>query len=401
MTAIALDRDARSYRLSSIDLLRGLIIVIMALDHVRDFIHAGGVLDPTASADINLSLFYTRWITHFCAPVFVFLAGTSAGLMTGRKTPGELATFLVTRALWLLVVEVVLMATAITFSPTGIAELGGQTFVLMQVLWAISVSMMVLALLQFAGRLPTLLVGAALVLGHNLLDGHWPTTNFPTEAGPFWHALHSQVRVDVGPFQAWFFYPVLPWIGVMALGHGAAGLFENEPGTRRRHLVAIGLTLTAAFIALRAVNGYGEPTTWSSQPGGLAYSVASFLATSKYPPSLQFLLMTLGPAAIFLAYAERLRGAVAEALITFGRVPFMFYIAHVWLIHGVAVLLGVGQGFSVADMTTLFLFFPKGYGLPLPGVYAAWVLVVLLLYPLCRWFAALKRRRKDWWLSYL
>jgi uncharacterized membrane protein len=400
-TGLDRQRDARGYRLQSIDMLRGLVIVIMALDHVRDLYHAGGVVDPTAAVGIDVPLFFTRWITHFCAPVFVFLAGTSAGLMAGRKAPGELARFLFTRALWLLFVEVFVMATALTFSPFGIAQFGGMTWVLMQVLWAIGVSMAVLAGLQFLGRGMTLIVGAAIVIGHNLLDPIWPVTQFPTETGPLWHALHAPVRVDAGPFQIWFLYPVLPWIGVMALGFGSSALFELAPEARRRRLIGIGLAATVAFVLLRAVNGYGEPTSWSAQAEGPLHTLASFLDTTKYPPSLQFLTMTLGPAALLLAYAEGLRGRIVEWLVTFGRVPFMFYIAHIWVIHLGTLLVAAWQGFAPAQVMTLFLFFPEGYGLALPGVYVVWVLVVLLLYPLCRWFAALKRRRKDWWLSYL
>ncbi len=401
MGHLDLQRDARGYRLQSIDMLRGLVIVVMALDHVRDMYHTGGVIDPTAADSYELGVFFTRWITHFCAPVFVFLAGTSAGLMVGRRTPGDLARFLITRGAWLIFIEVFVMATGISFSPGGIAELGGMTWVLMQVLWAIGVSMIVLAGLQFLGTTATLVIGAVIVTGHNILDGIWPVTNFPAEAGPFWHGLHSQVRVDAGPFQFWFFYPVLPWIGVMALGFGTAGLFQLSPELRRRRLIQLGLAMTAVFLALRAFSLYGESSRWSVQSSGALYSLASFLDTTKYPPSLQFLLMTLGPAAILVALAENLRGWFVEVLVTFGRVPFMFYIAHIWVIHAGTIPLALAQGFSASDMLTVFFYFPDGYGLGLPGVYLVWLIVIALLYPLCHWFAALKRRRQDWWLSYL
>ena len=392
--------DRRSYRLTSIDMLRGLVIVVMALDHVRDHLSAYHQ-DPTDVANVSLSLFATRWITHFCAPVFVFLAGTSVGLMADRKTPLELRAFLLKRGLWLILVEVFVISTAWTFAPLGIkaAPFNGNIFIIMQVIWVIGASMMILAGLQHFGRRTCLVIGAAIVLGHNLLDPIWPAG--AGHHGPLWVALHSPMGKTMGPVDVWFAYPLLPWLGVMLLGYGTVGLFRFPPARRDATLLRAGLILTAAFIVLRALDVYGDPHGWQVQTRGITATMMSFLNTTKYPPSLQFLLMTLGPAAILCALADRIHGAVKDALVMFGRVPFAFYVAHLYLIHALAIVLGISQGFAASQFLTWNPLFPKAYGISLPGVYLAWILVIAVLYPFCRWVASVKARRTDWWLSYL
>jgi uncharacterized membrane protein len=393
--------DMRAYRLASLDMLRGLVLVIMALDHVRDFTMVAGTIDPMASgADISVPLYVTRWITHFCAPVFVFLAGTSAGLMTARRTPGELARFLATRGLWLLVVEWFVMSTAFTFAPLGLPQLNGLILVGMQVIWAIGASLVVLAGAQFLGRRACLAIGVAVVLGHNLLDPIWPVSNAFNTSAPVWVALHAQTAAVVGPFFVEFLYPLLPWTGVMLLGFGASALFEAPPARRDRRLAAWGIGLTTAFAALRLTGVYGDPNPWQPQPGA-GRTLLDILNTTKYPPSLLFLLMTLGPSAVLAAWADRVPAAIRQPLVTFGRVPFAFYVTHFYLVHVIAIVLGTAQGFDPREFFTFVFFFPKGYGLHLPGVYVVWVLLVLVLYPFCRWVNALKARRRDWWLSYV
>jgi uncharacterized membrane protein len=394
--------DQRAYRLTSIDMLRGLVIVIMALDHTRDFFSQSMTIDPLEDPNAGLALAFTRWITHFCAPVFVFLAGTSAGLMATRKSGAGLARFLFTRGLWLILVEICLISTAITFSPfSGIAQFGGRTLFFMQVIWAIGSSMVLLALLQFLGRKACLVLGAIIVLGHNWLDAHWPASQGLVDtAPPLWAALHVPMSKVVGPFHFLFLYPVLPWLGVMLLGFGAASLFEREPAARRRALLGWGFAITAAFLVLRSIDGYGEANHWESQATA-ARTLVDFLNTTKYPPSLAFLAMTLGPAAIFCAFAERMRGFLTEAFVMFGRVPFAFYVAHFFLLHALCLVLGAAQGFPVGKLMTFPLFFPQGYGLPLWGVYLVWLLVVTALYPFCRWVAGVKARSRTWWLSYV
>jgi uncharacterized membrane protein len=393
--------DQRAYRMTSIDILRGLVIVVMALDHVRDNMMAGSMQDPITDPGTGLLLFGTRWITHFCAPTFVFLAGTSAGLMARRRSSSDLARFLLLRGLWLVVLEVLVISTAASFAPMGIADLGGRTYVGLQVIWAIGVSMIALAGAQYLGVRACLAIGAAIVVGHNLLDAVWPAASSTGTTGPLWVVLHARQVYEVGTFWIYFSYPVLPWVGVMFLGYASARLFQGPARLRDWRLARIGIVLVAAFVLLRAVNVYGDPHAWHYHPGNITASFTSFLATTKYPPSLLYLLMTLGPAAIVCAYAERLPGRVREVLLTYGRAPLAFYVAHLYLIHTLAILLGVSQGFEAQQFLTHYRFYPKGYGLNLAGVYLAWLVVVALLYPLCRWVVSVKARRTDWWLSYV
>lgn len=393
--------DRRAYRMSSIDILRGLVIVVMALDHVRDYIMAGALQDPLSDPSTGPLLFATRWITHFCAPAFVFLAGTSAGLMAQRKTQTELARFLLQRGLWLVAIEVFVISTATSFSPWGIAELGGRTYVGLQVIWAIGVAMIALAGAQYLGRRACLVIGAVIVCAHNLLDAVWPAASSTAATGPWWTVLHARQLHDLGPFSVYFSYPVLPWIGVMFLGYASTGIFQGTPQERESRLARFGIALTLGFVLLRALNVYGDPQLWHAYPGNPVGTVMSFLATTKYPPSLLYLLMTLGPAAIICAYAERLPGRIREVLLAYGRAPFAFYVAHLYLIHSLALLLGVTQGFAAQQFLTHYRYYPKGFGVGLGGVYLMWILVLVILYPLCRWVTSVKARRKDWWLSYL
>jgi len=398
--AIRHSTDQRAYRVSAIDMVRGLVIVIMALDHVRDFTMIGTEQDPMTNPHITAALFFTRWITHFCAPVFVLLAGTSAGLMTARKSRHALARFLISRAVWLLFIEVFVLSNLGTFSPQGIPQMGGSVLVTMQVIWAIGASMLALAVMQYLGRRVCLIVGIAIIVSHNLLDPVWPA-NALLEERPLWVALHAQMSHHAGPFLFAFVYPVLPWIGVMLLGFGVSELFELPPARRKVLLLRAGLALTAVFVLLRAADVYGDPNRWQLQPGSVMGTVIDFLNTTKYPPSLLFLLMTLGPAAVLCALAEQWSGTVKNVLVTFGRVPFAFYVPHFLVIHLMAIFLGVAQGFDARQFLTIFFFFPTGYGVGLPGVYALWAVVIIVLYPFCRWMAAVKARRRDWWLSYV
>ncbi len=401
VTQAALISDRRAYRMMSIDILRGLVIIVMALDHVRDYVMVGSIQDPTTNAATGPLLFATRWITHFCAPTFVFLAGVSAGLMAQRKSPGDLARFLLLRGLWLVVAEVLVISTAGSFAPLGVAELGGHTYVGLQVIWAIGASMLVLAGAQYLGVRACLAIGATILLGHNLLDAVWPAGSTNGTPEPLWVVLHARQVYEVGPLSIYFSYPLLPWIGVMLVGYASAGLFQAPAKLRDERLLRIGIGLSLAFVLARAADVYGDPHHWHVDPGNVPATVMSFLATTKYPPSLLYLLMTLGPAAILCAFAERLRGAIKDVLVTFGRAPLAFYVAHLYLIHAAAVTLGVVQGFAAQQFLTHYRYFPQGYGVDLSGVYLIWVAVVVMLYPFCRWVASVKAQRADWWLSYI
>jgi uncharacterized membrane protein len=337
--------------------------------------------------------------------VFVLLAGTSAGLMAARKDRSELARFLFTRGLWLIFVEISVVATGWTFAPRGIAQFGGLTWTSLQVIFAIGASMVMLAGLQWLGRTTCFALGVAVIAAHNLLDPIWPASQLFDRNWPLWVGLHSPMSLPAGPFLFGFRYPVLPWLGVMLLGFGSSGVFELPPARRNAILLGAGSTLTVGFLLLRASGLYGDPNAWQVQPGGMTATVIDFLNVTKYPPSLLFLMMTLGPAAMLCAVVDRISGGAAgiikNALIMFGRVPFAFYVAHIYLIHLLSVLLGVSQGFSLDEMLTSSRFYPKGFGVDLPTVFVVWALVVALLFPFCRWVAGVKARRRDWWLSFV
>jgi uncharacterized membrane protein len=381
-------------RLDSVDLLRGLVMVLMALDHVRDFFTELR-FDPTNLSQTTVPLFFTRWITHFCAPTFVFLAGAGAFLQGARgKGRSELAGFLVTRGLWLVVLELTVVRLGWAF------DLNYAGLLWVQVIWVIGVSMVVLAGLVYLPLPVIAAFGLVMITTHNLFDGITPESLGGW--GPLWTVLHVQRPVTLPGGGALFVaYPLIPWIGVMAAGYAFGSLLLLPTEERRRLMLRLGLALTAAFIVLRALNIYGDPRPWTPQPTGVL-TLLSFLNTTKYPPSLAFLLMTLGPAIASLAWFERLSGTAARFLIVFGRVPLFYYVLHIFLIHAVALALGVMAGFPASTfLKPFFLNPPAGWGYGMPAVYALWVAVVLALYPVCRWYAGLKARRRDAWLSYL
>jgi len=318
-----------------------------------------------------------------------------------RRSPGSLGTFLLKRGVWLIAMEWFVIATALTFAPWGIPEVQGRVLVVFQTIWAIGASMVVLSGAQFLGRPACLTLGAAIVAGHNLLDSVWPMADVFSPGAPVWIGLHAQMSFVLGPYFVLVAYPLLPWVGVMLLGFGASGVFQLAPGVRARRLTAAGVAATAAFFLLRASHLYGDPNPWAVQGLGMVPTLLDFLNVTKYPPSLLFVLVTLGPAAILCAAADRLPPVVRQVLITYGRAPFAFYVAHFYLLHALSVGLGVMQGFDARQMMTLMNFYPTGYGVSLPVVYVLWFAVVASLYPLCRWVGAVKARRTDWWLSYL
>jgi uncharacterized membrane protein len=398
-------------RIDSIDLLRGVVMVIMMLDHTRDFVHNAALqFDPTDLSRTNIILFFTRWITHFCAPVFVFLAGTGAYLQIARgKSKAQLSRFLVTRGLWLIFLELTVVKLGIVLNP-DIRFLG-----FLQVIWVIGVSMIVLAVLIYLPKSVIAAVGLLMIALHNLLDGirvtSWrgPGTPIPSFGEKLWILLHQPfdgfpVLGDNSPGVA-VIYPLVPWIGVMAVGYAFGALYQLDAQRRRRLLLIIGGAATGLFIVIRAINLYGDPREWSQQKN-LVFTVLSFVNTTKYPPSLLFLLMTLGPSILALALfeAKTSGGALRNFFVTFGRVPLLFYILQWFTAHFISILLHFAFGKPVSWLWQS----PANFGRPEPGigfnlgiVYLAWIAGILLLYPLCRWFAGVKQRRRDWWLSYL
>lgn len=378
-------------RLNSIDLLRGLAIVLMALDHARDFFGASGQ-NPRDIA--QPALFLTRWITHFCAPTFILLAGVSAYLYgTHGRNTCEISWFLLTRGLWLIFIEFTVVGFGWTLS------FGSGVFIA-QVMWAIGGSMIILAGLVYLPRSAIAAVALVIIAGHDLFDGI--RAESLGSASWLWNLLHQPALLQVSlRVKLLVIYPLLPWPAVMAAGYIMGPLYKRAPEYRHLSLVCAGGALIVGFIVLRATNFYGDPVGWSKQATSLG-TLLSFIDCEKYPPSLLFLMMTLGPALILLALFERTDGIVARSLTTFGRVPFLFYVVHLPFLHALAVVLA---WFTQGDVGWMFGLFvsnkPVGYGLSLFGIYAAWISALLMLYPLCSWFAALKARRHDWWLSYL
>jgi uncharacterized membrane protein len=381
-------------RLNSVDFLRGLVIVIMALDHARDFF-TNVPFDPTDLTQTTAPLFFTRWVTHFCAPVFVFLAGTSAYLYQARgKSHREVSWFLLTRGLWLVVLEWTVVRWAWMFNLGYTTEL-----LFVQVIWVIGVSMIILAGLVHLPLGAVAAVGIAMIAGHNLLDG--VTAESLGRWAPLWILLHVQAPIPLRGDQIFFvIYPLVPWIGVMAAGYAFGRLLQRPAEERRLLLIRLGAGLTAAFLVIRAINVYGDPAPWAVQESA-GRTALSFLNTTKYPPSLLFLLMTLGPAIALLPFFERLRGPLARVVTVYGRVPLFFYVLHLFLIHALALLVGTLAGFEPGSFLRVWMFFPEAWGYGLQTVYLVWVGVVLALYPLCRWFAGVKARRREAWLSYL
>jgi uncharacterized membrane protein len=384
-----------SKRIQSIDLLRGAVIIIMALDHVRDFFHdAAYVFDPTDLSQTNGFIFITRWITHFCAPVFTFLAGTSAYLNGVKKTKRQLSGFLFTRGLWLVIAEIFIITFGWLFNPAY------PVFIL-QVIWALGVSMMVLSALVWLPERVILIAGILIIFGHNLMDAAGP------DQSTLFNMLHRQAPWDAGPIDFFIGYPVLPWIGIMLTGYSLGKLYlpSYDAAKRKQWLVRLGLTATALFVIIRFINVYGDPSPWSVQPTPF-FTFLSFLKTTKYPPSLLYTLMTLGPALLFLAFTEKPLNSFTQKLVVLGRVPMFFYIIHIYFIHLLAVAAIVISGHPWQDMVLHTWVTSneqlKGYGYPLWVVYVLWMLVMICLYPLCKNYDAYKKaHREKRWLSYI
>lgn len=386
-------------RVEAIDIVRGFVIVLMALDHVRDFFHMGAfsfnALDPTVTTP---AIYATRWITHLCAPTFVFLSGVSAYLQLARgKSTGALSRFLITRGLWLIVLEL----TVISF---------GWSFAFpyppfLQVIWAIGWGMVALGLLVFLPRVAVLAIGLAIVFGHNLLDPITPETF----GGPplLWTLLHDGGLLFVGETPIGLAaYPIVPWIGIMAAGYGLGAIFIEPAAKRDRTLLIMGSAMLALFVVLRLTNFYGNETRFLAE-ADIGANIMRFLDVEKYPPSLLYTLVTLGVIFVSFPLFARLKGIPAKVLLTFGSVPFFFYILHVYLIHALAWLANTLTG---RDASGMFGFLLNQFtapdsiahlGFPFPLTFAFWILVLALLYFPCRYWSALKKRRRDWWLSYL
>ncbi len=388
-----------SYRIDAIDLLRGLVMIIMALDHTRDFFHkVAWTDDPLNLATTTPALYFTRWITHLCAPNFVFLAGAGIFFQSQRKTPAELSRFLFTRGLWLIFIELVVQNLAFSFDIH-------YYVIALQTIWSIGVSMIVMS---FMIRLPFRVIlgtGLVIVLGHNAFDFY--ERNHQT-------GLLYSIFNKPGMFPLWgshsllVFYPFLAWSGLMMMGYCFGKLFRNYEGARRRNvLLSLALGLLAFFAVLRYTNLYGDPLPWSQQKNGL-YTFLSFMNVQKYPPSLLYMCATIGIGVLFLAVVGNVRNAVTRFITVYGRVPFLYYVLHFYLIHLVSAICYLARGHSIAEGVKFVpgvlapQFIAPGEGYSLGTVYLIWIAIVLSLYPVCKWFSEYKRQHRDtWWLSYL
>lgn len=384
-------------RLESIDVLRGVVMILMALDHTRDFFGAAG--DPTNPARATAALFFTRWITHLCAPTFFLLVGTGAYLSRGRRSTRELSRFLLTRGVWLIVLELtVLRCFGYQFNVDY-----RVTFLI--ILWALGWSMVTLAGLVHLPAAAITAFGVATIALHNLLDPV-RAASFGAFA-PLWTVLHGQnLIVNTPRFTVFVAYPLIPWIGVSAAGYGLGQVFTWDRERRRRFLLRLGIGLTLGFVLLRFANVYGDPVRWSTQASA-ARTLLSFLNANKYPPSLLYLMMTLGPASLILWMLDGGTPRVRKAALTFGKVPMFYFMLHLPLIHLVAIAVcyarygEVHWMFESARLDQFPVTRPPGWGYSLPVVYGIWIGIVFALYPLCVWFAGVKQRGRDWWLGYL
>lgn len=394
----AMPQTRAAYRVDAIDLLRGLVMIIMALDHTRDFFHKDAFTQDPLNMDTTTPiLFFTRWLTHFCAPTFVFLAGTSGWFQHLRKPKKSLSLFLVKRGLWLIVMEMTLVNFSLWFDiHFGVVAL--------QVIWAIGISMVFLGLAVWLPFAAIFGIGLLLVLGHNALD-FWEQGR---QTVPIWYALLHRPGVYpiTAEHQLLLTYPSLAWTGLMLLGYCFGNLFTAYEGAQRRNILTwLGLGVILFFIVLRGSNSYGNPESWSTQKNGL-FTVLSFLNTRKYPPSLLFICMTIGPAILFLAWAGNAKNRLTGFITVYGRVPFFYYVLHFYLIHLISAALTLTRGHTLADgiykapsLIPNFIYPGEGYSLPF--VYAMWLLIVVALYPLCKWFSNYKRTHTQWWLRYL
>jgi len=387
-------------RIHSIDFLRGAVMLIMALDHARHLFHTPAMVDePTNLATTTPALFFTRWITHFCAPVFLFLSGISASISGQTRSKSELSAFLIKRGMWLVFVELVIITLAITFNPF-------YDMFILQVIWAIGWSMIILGLLVRTS-LPVIIVTAAVIfLGHNFLDyvklpaggvGSVLWNFFFTSPGKFYPVGGGKV---IGVI-----YTILPWTAIMLAGFALGHLYwaDYNSEKRKRILLWSGIAVTATYLTLRLINGYGDPAPWSEQKSG-TFTLLSFLNATKYPVSLQYSCMTLGPALIILALTERMKTKFSQMIMVFGRVPFFYYVCHFYLLHLMCVVLFFASGYGwaeVIDKNSFMFFRPAKFGVDLLVVYLIWILAIVLLYWPCKWFSEYKKNHRQWWLSYL
>jgi uncharacterized membrane protein len=386
-------------RINSIDILRGCIMLIMALDHVRDYFHASAMIDqPTNLLTTTPQLFFTRWITHYCAPLFLFLSGISAFLSGQRKTKKELSVYLIKRGLWLILAEIFIMTFILSFNPK-------YSIIILAVIWAIGWSMIILGLLIRTSYLLIAIVGIILVFGHNITDYLPPIKNAVTEA---FLRIFVSGSGTVYPFAGrtvLLGYAILPWAGIMLLGFSFGQLYKTKFDAIRRKKILLwsGIGAIVLFIVLRFINHYGDPAPWAPQKNG-QYSFLSFINATKYPVSLQFTCMTLGPGLIALSLLDNIKDGWFNFVKVYGKVPLFFFAGHFLLAHILCVIAFFATGHTtdqILDPNSPFLFRPVGFGFSLRTTYLIWLQVILLMYYPCKWYGRYKETHRKWWLSYV
>lgn len=399
------EAKAELSRLHCVDLLRGVVMVFMALDHTREFF-SGSPFAPEDLAHTSGPLFFTRFVTHFCAPTFFLLAGASGYLsLANGKSKAQVSKFFWRRGCWLVFLDFTVVAYAWTnHLPMWFSG----------VLWTLGWSMIFMAALVWLPKAAITALGAGIIVTHNLLDGVGPERF--GRFGWLWQILHGHGWFWIDPQSAFFvLWPLIPWVGVMAVGYALGAWLRRKEW--RKPVFLLGALLTAVFFFLRAFNLYGNSQArlswfplaagpWSAQATPVL-TIISFFDTLKYPPSLQFLLMTLGPALMALAWFDKIHAEApaAKILSVFGRVPLSFYVAHLFVIHTLAVWVALLCGQKAAWLLyggPMIYRPPTGYGHGLPFIYAMWLAVLLMLYPACMWFGTLKQQHPEWWwLRYL
>lgn len=383
-------------RIDSIDILRGIVMIIMALDHVRDFFHINAMTgNPTDPATTTPILFFTRWITHFCAPVFVFLAGTSAFLAGRKKSKKELSAFLIKRGLWLMAADLLVFNLLLSFDP-------GFHMISVSILFVTGLSMVLLAGFIFLPISVICTIGLMIVAGHNLLDGF--NADNPQDISVWWGLIHQQFVKVYAPGRIFGgFYPLVPWPGIMLLGYTMGTLFVSDysASKRQRKLIFIGLAATLVFIGVRWINVYGDLFTWKEGKNTIA-TILSFFNVTKYPPSFLFCCMTLGPALVVLAFLEKVKSGWSKIVVVYGRVPFFYYFAHFFLVHVLCTILFFMTGHALSEATSTMMYFrPVNFGFSLGIVYLIWIGIVVIMYPLCKKYSLYKASHTYWWLPYL
>jgi uncharacterized membrane protein len=397
-----LDTNQR-YRVTSIDILRGLVMIIMAIDHTRDFFHVTAMTaNPLNPATTTIPLYFTRWITHFCAPTFVFLSGISAFISAQKKPKAQAGTFLIKRGISLILIEITIVTLGATFNPFF-------NTIILQVIWAIGISLLLLGLLLRFGATAILIIGLLIVVGHNLLDNVNPPGGM---AGVAWR-LFINTQGNITPlgnnYHLFILYAALPWAGILFAGYGIGVLYQQgyDQIQRKKILLMTGVTLTLLFLLLRYFNVYGNPTPYVETDNTLT-NVFNFLNTSKYPPSLQFTCMTLGPACLALSFMENAQNRFTKILTVYGRTPFFYYLIHWYILHTILVISFFifrsspeHASATIVNNPSPFYFRPFEFGYGLRYVYLIWFLVVASLYYPCRWYYRYKMTHDHWWLKYV